>query len=165
MKIARLLLPLVLLAAPLHAAEKAPAEVLLDTMNFNTTSLAAAKAAFAPAIAQFQQQGIPAAGIAEINKAADDFFAKTFNDPGLVAAIVKLYEAKFTKTEIEDLIKFYKTPLGRKSLDAIPSITAEAGQIGQEYAQKNSEQFQKDVMAIMAKYQKAAPAGAPEDKQ
>lgn len=169
MKLARLLIPLVLLAAPLHA--EAPARTLLETMKFKETSLAAAKAAFQPAIAQFEQQGIPAAGIEEINKAAENFFTKVFTDPELIDSVVKLYETKFTKAELEELIKFYKTPVGRKSLDSLPSIMSETAQLGQQYAQKNSAQFQQDIAAIMAKYKKdapaeeKAPAEAPEEKQ
>lgn len=163
MKLASFLIPLVLIAAPVIAAEEkaAPAERLLDMMDFKGTSIAAAKASFKPTLDQFKKQGLPAEALQEISDAADVLFTKTFAGPEIRKAIVKLYESKFTAAELEELINFYNTPVGRKSLQAMPEIMAEAGQIGQESVQKDLPEFQAKLTDIMAKYQKKKGPAAP----
>ncbi|MGC4015611.1 MAG: DUF2059 domain-containing protein [Luteolibacter sp.] len=165
MKIASILLPLVLLTGSLNAAEKSPAERLLDTMDFQKTSLSAAKASFQPALEQFKKQGLPPEAIKELTAAADTFFVKTFSDPELVAAITKLYSDNFTAAELEELIKFYHTPVGKKALTTLPEIMGQAAQIGQEYAQKNAPGFQAEVQAILLKYKPAGAKGAAGAKE
>lgn len=40
--------------------------------------------------------------------------------------IVPIYERAFTISEIRDLIAFYKTPTGQKSIDSMPTVLREA---------------------------------------
>lgn len=138
--------------APAKAAEESPAIELVRMMNLGENGKAAALVSFEPAIKQMQGQGIPDEGIVEIRAAADRFFDKTLNDPEMSAEMAKVYERNFTPAEIKELLAFYKTPLGRKTLETLPKVMAESSKAGQRLAIKNQAGFQAEIEAIVAKY-------------
>ncbi|MGE8359109.1 DUF2059 domain-containing protein [Pseudomonas sp.] len=45
--------------------------------------------------------------------------------------MVKLYTSNFTEAELQELITFYKSPLGQKVLQKMPTLTAESAQLTQ----------------------------------
>ncbi|MFD0893377.1 DUF2059 domain-containing protein [Luteolibacter ambystomatis] len=167
MKLASLIVPLALLvSAPVRAEDKTPAEKLLELMNFDSTGLAAAKASFKPALEKFKGMGLPPEGIQEISDAADAFFKKGLGDPQLRKDLAKFYEQRFSAEELEELTRFYGSPLGQKSLQVFPEVKAEAGKYAQEYAKKNSADFQADLQRILTKYKKdLVPAAGKEKKE
>jgi hypothetical protein len=113
------------LTVPTFAQEPSNAERLVNLV-FASGALEAAKAVFAPFLEQARKQGIPPAGIKEISAAADAFFNKTFNDPDLQKEVVKLYEDTFTADELQAIVTFYDTPVGRKTLSTLPQVTQQA---------------------------------------
>jgi len=151
-------------SAPLRAAEeKSPAIRLIELMDFANTAKAGASASFAPVLQQMKAQGMPDEALKEVTEAADRFFTKTFEDPGIKADLAKVYEGAYTNDEMEELLVFYETPVGKKSLLTMPQIMQESSKVGQKYAMKNQADFQAEMQAIMAKYPRpdAAPAPAP----
>jgi uncharacterized protein len=165
MSFARLILPLILISAPLHAAEKSAAERLFEAVDMQGTGIATAKSAMKPMMDQFKAQGLPPKAMAEISSVIDLFFNKTFTDPELKKSLVKLYEQKFTNDELEEMLHFYDTPTGKKALLSMPEIMGEAGKIGQKLAGKNSAELQKQIQDIMAKYKDAKPEAAPKEDE
>lgn len=151
---------LITAVAPLAAnaqEEKSPALRLLEAIEFAETARAAADASFAPVIDQFKAQGLPDEAIEEIKAAANRFFTKTFEDPDIAGELAKVYENSFTDAEMEELLLFYETPIGKKSLQTMPQVMQESGMIGQKFAEKNQAVFQKEMEDIMAKYADGAP--------
>ncbi|MDO9616469.1 MAG: DUF2059 domain-containing protein [Pseudomonas sp.] len=45
--------------------------------------------------------------------------------------MVKLYTSNFTEQEMKDLIRFYESPLGKKVLEKMPTLTAQSAQLTQ----------------------------------
>ena len=45
--------------------------------------------------------------------------------------MVKLYTRNFNEQEMKDLIRFYESPLGKKVLEQMPSLTAQSAQLTQ----------------------------------
>lgn len=45
--------------------------------------------------------------------------------------MVKLYTSNFNEQEMKDLIRFYESPLGKKVLDKMPTLTAQSAQLTQ----------------------------------
>ena len=138
--------------------DKSPAIRLLELIDFAATARTAADISFAPIIEQLKAQGLPDEAIKEVKAAANKFFTKTFEDPEITADLAKIYENSFTNEEMEELLTFYATPVGIKSLATMPQIMQESGAVGQKFAAKNQAEFQAEMQAIMMKYQ--AP-GAP----
>lgn len=143
------------------AEETSPATRLIEVMNFSKTAKAGATAAFAPMIQQMKAQGMPEEAVKEVMAAADRFFTKTFSDPGIKTDLVKVYEDAYTKEEMEELLTFYETPVGKKSLAAMPQLMQESAVVGQKYAAKNQAEFQAEMQAIMAKHKAKTSEPAP----
>ncbi len=45
--------------------------------------------------------------------------------------MVKLYTSNFTEQELKELISFYQSPLGKKVMEKMPTLTAQSAQITQ----------------------------------
>ncbi|WP_411825504.1 DUF2059 domain-containing protein [Luteolibacter sp. AS25] len=142
--------------------EQAPAIRLLEMMNFKETALTAANAMFAPVLQNMKAQGLPQEAIDEISIAANAFFAKTYDNPELATEMAQVYSDNFSDAEIEELIMFYQTQLGQKTLLTMPQVMQQAAQLGQKYAMQNQAEFQQEIQDIMAKYsEEKAPAEEP----
>lgn len=59
--------------------------------------------------------------------------------------LIGLYTREFTESEIKDLIAFYKTPTGKKSLQKMPILTQSAIQISQMRLQEHLPELEKIV--------------------
>lgn len=54
----------------------------------------------------------------------------------MVDALVRPYATNFALSDLHDLIKFYRSPLGQRLTNALPAITREGLQADQELGQK-----------------------------
>jgi uncharacterized protein len=140
------------LCAAEEKSEATPAMKLIELMNFTKMAKTTASTAFAPVLEQLKGQGLPEEGIKEVSKAVDNYFSKIYNSPELMKDIAKAYESVYTKEEIEELIAFYSTPIGKKSLETMPQIMEKSAAIGQKYAEINQAEFEAVMQAIMAKH-------------
>ena len=86
-----------------------------------------------------------------------DFLAKYMSWDSLKADMVKIYMDEFTEAELGELNKFYQTPVGRKTVEKMPTLMSKGAQIGSQRVQAHMPELQ---AAIAAKAQKDAPAGA-----
>lgn len=161
MKFALVLLSALFAAGVVHAEEKKPAERLLEISGFEQLGGDTAVTMVKPMIDSFRKQGMPEQGLVELEQTMKAFFTRVMTDPELKSEMVKLYEARFTKQEIEQLLAFYETPLGRKSLKELPQLMQEGALIGQKVAQKHAPELEKQIRAIVEKHK---PAAAPEDE-
>jgi len=151
-----------LLGSPLRAAEEAtPAIKLIKLMDFATNAKVQAMATMTPMLEQLRKQGLPDEAIKEVTAAAEGFFQKTFDDPEITVEMAKVYEKEYTSEEINQLLAFYETPIGRKSLTVLPRIMAQSNKVGNDFAMKNQADFQKQVMAVISKYKASAGTPAP----
>ncbi len=75
---------------------------------------------------------------AEFNKAAMD---------DLIEILVPIYEKHLTIEDLQGIITFYETPVGKKYAAQTPLITSEAMQAGQEWGMKVGADFMKKMKA------------------
>ncbi len=76
--------------------------------------------------------------------------------------MIPIYQRHFTAEEIDGLLKFYRSPLGRKVVTEMPATMAEGMQVGQQWGRERGQ-------AMMEQLQKAGtitgegrcPASAP----
>ena len=54
---------------------------------------------------------------------------------GLIERLVEVYDKHFTHAEVRELLAFYRTPIGRKSLEVLPALTSESMAVGQAWGQ------------------------------
>lgn len=62
--------------------------------------------------------------------------ARELHPDNLVNLIVPIYDRHFTHDEIKELIKFYDSPIGKKLVAELPSITQESMAAGQQIGAK-----------------------------
>ena len=144
--------------APLTTQAPAPdpkaaaaARDLLDAMNYRATTTAAMKQMTAnmPAAmrngAEASIRNNPklsekekAAKLAEVDKMVPQAVAavtRVLEDPKLademMAEVVPLYARYFSPDEMKQLATFYRTPIGKKSLQVMPQLMGEGMQLGQ----------------------------------
>jgi len=56
--------------------------------------------------------------------------------PSLLDQIAPLYAEHFTHDEIRGLIDFYSTPLGRKTVEAMPELMQQSSELGMRWGQR-----------------------------
>lgn len=136
-----------------EAASLRPAQELLALIEVEEMMQSTSQAVFAPYLKRLKEIGYPDAAVDEINQAANAFFAKIATDPELKENMMALYEKEFTDEELRQVVAFYKTPSGQKTLKRLPLLFKEGAKLGETYAQKYSESYKQEVSAIMEKYQ------------
>ncbi|WP_120518226.1 DUF2059 domain-containing protein [Chitinophaga barathri] len=63
-------------------------------------------------------------------------FAKEVKVDEMVDLVVPIYQKHFTSQDVDGLIAFYKTPLGRKTVAQLPLVTQECYHAGQKYGEQ-----------------------------
>lgn len=66
-----------------------------------------------------------------------EFLYKHMSWEGLGDALIDMYAAEFTEAELRDLIAFYRTPTGRKSVEKMQLLTNRTAEIGAFRIQQN----------------------------
>ena len=74
--------------------------------------------------------------------------------------MVKLYTANFSESELNDLVKFYQSPLGKKVLEKMPQLTQQSAQMTQAKLESAVPVVNKLLEDMTAQLVPAAPAPA-----
>ena len=70
------------------------------------------------------------------------FFQKHMSYESLKPDMVKIYSDAFSASELKELIAFYRTPTGKKTIEKMPQLMAQGGQIGAKRVQDNIGELQ-----------------------
>lgn len=88
------------------------------------------------------------------------FLGKYMSWASLKEDMVKLYVAEFTEPELKELVTFYQTPVGKKTIQRMPVLMAKGAEMGQKRVQEHLPELQATIQA------KGAPAaGSPPAKK
>jgi hypothetical protein len=85
-----------------------------------------------PAIGQFKD---------EMKK----FLSKYMSWAAMKDDMVKIYASEFTEQELKELLAFYQTPLGRKTVAKMPKLMAKGAELGQQRVQEHLPELQKAI--------------------
>ena len=79
-----------------------------------------------------------------------DTFIKRFLErataEGLTSRIVPIYDRHFSQEELEGLIQFYESPLGKHSIEVFPKIVQESQAVGAEWGRELGPEVMKEVL-------------------
>ena len=70
-----------------------------------------------------------------------DDFAKSVKPDDLINLVVPIYAKYFTDDDIQAMITFYDSPVGKKMIEKLPLITQESMQAGGEWGKQLSEKI------------------------
>jgi hypothetical protein len=73
------------------------------------------------------------------------FFRKYLGWESLQEDFVKIYMEEFAEEELKDIIAFYETPTGQKTLNKAPVLFAKGAEIGQRRVEENISELQKMI--------------------
>ena len=149
MKTLLIVLTLAFSVSSLHAAPDAPrertaAQRLLNLINPRDLMITAITASAEQTIAQVPEQKKEAVRKAFVHYAESVADSKT-----LRGQMVAAYEEAFSESELNELLAFYATPVGKKSLTKLPELAQKGMIIGQQAAQEKQAAFQAEIAAIM----------------
>lgn len=68
-----------------------------------------------------------------------DTFAAELKPEQMIAELIPIYSKYFSNEEIQQIIAFYETPLGKKTLTVLPQISQESAEIGIRYGREASQ--------------------------
>ncbi|MEN8774586.1 MAG: DUF2059 domain-containing protein [Akkermansiaceae bacterium] len=140
---------LLLPASAQEAAKLTPIDQLLKIMKFEQTVMDGGEAGFAMVEQSLAGQDLNKEEMGEVKDAFMDYMGKVASDPQLKEKTKAVYAKAFTDDEISQLIAFYKTPVGQKSLDVLPTLTGEIMAFSQQLAQKHVGAFQDTLTKIL----------------
>ncbi|HLO87755.1 MAG TPA: DUF2059 domain-containing protein [Nostocaceae cyanobacterium] len=75
----------------------------------------------------------------EIPKKFWEMFAQEIKIDDFANELIPLYAKYYTNEEVEQLLAFYNTPLGKKTIQTLPQITQEAEEIGTKIGRQAAE--------------------------
>jgi len=133
------------------AASSAQAEALLSKLNMKT---AMEKSMNSLIDLQVQQQ--PALG--PYREVMKSFFRKYMSYESLKPDMVKIYADAFTAQELKEINAFYDTDTGRKTLEMMPTLMGQGGQLGARRVQENMEELRQMIEAESQRLQAAQDA-------
>ncbi|HFQ62489.1 MAG TPA: DUF2059 domain-containing protein [Epsilonproteobacteria bacterium] len=126
-----------------HAANSA-ALTLLATMNMKESYEGMIKR-----ITQMQIQASPQ--LKAIEPAIEAFFTKFMGWEAQRGDIAALYAKNYTTKELQELTKFYQTPLGQKTVQLMPQLAAASAQIGQNKMMQHMPEMKAMIEAELKK--------------
>lgn len=68
---------------------------------------------------------------------------------GLIDIAIPIYGKHFSHAEIRELLAFYETPIGKKSIEVLPAVMNESVAAGQEWGQKLGPEIRERVLAAL----------------
>jgi len=76
----------------------------------------------------------------------DEFMARARRDmPTLVDAMLPIYDKHFTKAQLEQLVAFYESPVGKHLARVQPEITVQSMQAGQQWGARIGTEVGQDL--------------------
>ena len=84
------------------------------------------------------------------------WFSEDFDHGKIMTATIKLYATTFTEEELNGLVEFYNSPLGRKSLKAMPELMKEGAKLGMAEGQAKQDLLKARLEPFFKKH---APKG------
>ena len=74
-----------------------------------------------------------------------DEFTTEMKGNEMISLVIPIYDKYYTESDIDELIAFYKTPIGKKSIELMPVIMQESMAVGQEWGKKIAEKITKKL--------------------
>lgn len=79
------------------------------------------------------------------------FFNKYMSWASLKEDMVKIYMDEFSEEELKELLAFYQTPIGRKTIQKMPSLLAKGAELGQQRVQQHLPELQQAIQESASK--------------
>ena len=86
-------------------------------------------------------------GLAPYQSQMKTFLGKYMSWASLKDDMAKIYMTEFTEPELNEMNKFYQTPLGKKMVQRLPALMAKGAEMGQKRVQEHLPELQAAIQA------------------
>ena len=87
-----------------------------------------------------------------MNRELTALFAEKLQAPdGLLDRTIPVYDKHFTHAEIRELLAFYRTAIGRKTIAVLPKVVGESMVLGEKWGESLRPEIEKRVAAALRK--------------
>lgn len=94
----------------------------------------------------------------------EQFFYELFISPETIKQLAQLYAQYFTLDEMQELINFYKTPLGQKLIKTNSEIMLKSQRIGMNLLKKHQREYMEVVKKYIKDVQPKSPAAEAKEE-
>ncbi len=140
-----------------EASHRAAVEKLFTTMNMEKTHAGSLEN-----ILQQQSRANPA--MLQLQGTMRDFLNKHMGWSALKDDMIKIYQEGFSESEVGELNKFYESPVGKKSVEQLPTLMAKGMAVAQERMKEHLPELQAALKEAAEKQSKGAPIAPPPSK-
>jgi uncharacterized protein len=133
-------------------------EAIIDLTFNKDITLRSMKANFQQVTNSFEGQ-IPQEFLPEIKNVTNNFFEKISQEllsDEVIKQMGSLYDEIYTEKEVEELLKFYESEVGRKNIQKLPEITSKITSISKTVLEKHMTRYIAEMTAIQAKVSAAS---------
>ncbi len=81
---------------------------------------------------------------------------KFSNVSEVLDALVVIYDKYYTQEDVDGLLAFYRSPIGKKYLQTLPAVQAEASAFGKEWGTRKGAEVDAEMRATQQKPKKAS---------
>ena len=79
------------------------------------------------------------------------FLSKYMSWASMKDDMIKIYMDEFTEQELKELLAFYQTPLGKKTVQKMPKLMAKGAELGQQRVQQHLPELQEAIQSEATK--------------
>lgn len=83
-----------------------------------------------------------------------EFLNENMSYESLKPELIKMYSEEFTSSELREINAFYSTDVGKKSIEKMPTLMMQGGQLGATRVQENIGDLQAMIQAESGRIQK-----------
>ena len=83
-----------------------------------------------------------------------EFLNENMSYESLKPELIKMYSEEFTSSELREINAFYSTDVGKKSIEKMPTLMMQGGQLGATRVQENIGNLQAMIQAESERIQK-----------
>ena len=83
-----------------------------------------------------------------------EFLNENMSYESLKSELIKMYSEEFTSSELREINAFYSTDVGKKSIEKMPTLMMQGGQLGATRVQENIGDLQAMIQAESERIQK-----------
>jgi hypothetical protein len=83
-----------------------------------------------------------------------EFLNENMSYESLKPELIKMYSEEFTSSELREINAFYSTDVGKKSIEKMPTLMMQGGQLGATRVQENIGDLQAMIQAESERIQK-----------
>jgi len=93
-----------------------------------------------------------------VQKKIHDYYNRYIGWDAIKDEMAKIYAKYYSAKELEELVKFYKTDLGKKTLATLPKISAEGRSLGINRMREHQKELQDIIQKVLEPKEKEAKA-------